>query len=76
MSTMEASNLQYLTGVTSDVQNQINNCAITGVVSAVGGALLGATAAGLMVSSMGTMKGGGPLEIDGDMDYHKTYKFY
>ena len=52
-----------------------SDCAITGVVSAVGGAVLGAAASGLMISSMGvlTMADGGPLEIDGDMNCSKTF---
>ena len=63
-------NLQCLTCVTSDVQNQINNCvqanvslkqtiasdcAITGVCSAIGGAVLGTLASGLMISSIGVL---------------------
>ena len=59
----------------SSAHTMAADCAITGVVSAVGGAVIGAGLAGLMISSMGilSMKGGGPLEIDGDMNCSKTF---
>ena len=51
------------------------DCAITGVCSALGGALLGAVGAGLMISSMGVLStaGGGPVEVDSDMNSSHTF---
>ena len=82
-------NLPYLTSLTGNVQTQINNCvqanvslkqtiasdcAITGVCSAVGGALLGTLASGLMISSMGVLSsvGGGPINVNSDMNISNT----
>ena len=73
-----------------NVQTQINNCvqanvslaqtiksdcAITGVVSAIGGGILGAAASGLMISSMGVLSatGGGPVQVDSDMNSSHTF---
>ena len=46
------------------------DCAITGVCSAIGGAILGAALSGLMISSMGVLSsiGGDPVEVDSDMN--------
>ena len=71
------------------VQTQINNCVqanvslgqtiksdctITGVVSAIGGGVLGAAASGLMISSMGVLSaaGGGPINVNSDMNISNT----
>ena len=52
-----------------------SDCAITGVVSAVGGAVLGAAASGLMISSMGVLSaaGGGPINVNSDMNISNTF---
>ena len=51
------------------------DCAITGVCSALGGALLGAVGARLMISSMGVLStaGGGPVQVDSDMNSSHTF---
>ena len=43
--------------------------------SAIGGAILGAAASGLMISSMGVLSrfGGGPVEVDSDMKSSHTF---
>ena len=51
-------------------QTIASDCAITGVCSALGGALLGVAGAGLLISSMGVLSasGGGPVQVDSDMN--------
>ena len=58
---------------TSSKQTLAADCAITGVVSSIGGAIVGNLAAGLMISAAWALhlKGAGPLEIDGDMNCSK-----
>ena len=79
-----------MTSLKSNVQTQIDgcvqanvslkqtiaaDCAITGVCSALGGALLGAVGAGLMISSMGVLStaGGGSVQVDSDMNSSHTF---
>ena len=55
-------------------QTIASNCAITGVCSALGGALLGAVGAGLLVSAAGVLStAGGPTEVDSDMNSSHTF---
>ena len=56
-------------------QTIASDCVITGVCSAVGGALLGTLASGLMISSMGVLSsaGGGPVNVDSDMNSSHTF---
>ena len=51
-------------------QTIASDCVITGVCSAISGAVLGARARGLMTSSMGILSavGGGPIQVDSDMN--------
>ena len=51
------------------------DCAINGIYSALGGALLGAVGAGLMISSMGVLStaGWGPVQVDSDMNSSHTF---
>ena len=56
-------------------QTIASDCEITGVCSALGGALLGAIGAGLVVSAAGVLStaGGTPVEIDSDMNSSHTF---
>ena len=57
-------------------QTIASDCAITGVCSALGGALLGAVGAGLIVSSAGVLSSAiGPVEVDSDMNSSHTLIF-
>ena len=56
-------------------QTIASDCAISGVCSALGGALWGAVGAGLMISSMGVLStaGDGPVQVDSDMNSSHTF---